>query len=113
MKKKSLLNGNQRPPDAVDALKNKPAWLKRALNPKTKMTARQETVQTETVDGMLFPRIRMVNGELKNFKDQAYDEAMKRKDFIKFKDDKEANAFARVLTRKIGKLRKLNKNGRP
>ena len=55
----------------------------------------------------------MVNGELKNFKDQAYDEAMKRKDFIKFKDDKSANAFARVLTRKIGKLRKLNKNGRP
>lgn len=111
MSKKSLLNGKQGPPDVVDALKNKPAWLKRALNPKTQMTKRQETIQTETADGMLFPRIRMVDGKLKNFEDGAYDEAMKKKDFIKFKTDEEANAFARVLTRKIGKLRKLNKNG--
>lgn len=111
MKKKSLLNGTKGPPDAVDALKKKPAWLKRALNPKTQMTSRQETVQTETADGMLFPRIRMVDGKLKNFGDDAYDEAMKRNDFIKFKNNREANAFARVLTNKIGKIRKLNKNG--
>jgi hypothetical protein len=71
----------------------RPAWLKRALNPNTPTTDARESVRTTSVelDGReaLFPTVRMVNGKLKKYEGQegrkeAFNIAMKKKDFIFF-----------------------------
>ena len=47
------------------------AWIKRALNPNTPTTVAKETVRTSSTEyngkEILFPTIRLVDGELKKF----------------------------------------------
>ena len=94
----------------------RPAWLNRALNPKTPMTVARESGRTGSkgVDEgreLLFPTIRMVNGKLKKYKgkkgiDEAFAIALKKKDFIEFNTRAEADAFSHGLSRYISQLRK-------
>lgn len=93
----------------------RPAWLKRALNPNTPTTDARESVRTTSVelDGReaLFPTVRMVNGKLKKYEGQegrkeAFNIAMKKKDFIFFNTPQEATAFSKGLSKYISQLRR-------
>ena len=94
---------------------SRPAWLNRALNPKTPTTDARESVRTRSVelDGreVLFPTVRMVGGKLKKYEGQeglkeAFNIAMKKKDFISFNTPEEATVFSKGLSKYISKLRK-------
>jgi len=96
-------------------MEERPSWLKRALDPATPMTEAKETVQTASIDGRLFPTIRMINGTLTEFKsvDAAYDYAINAGDFIQFKSDAEATKFSKTLSKLIGDKRSiLSRSGR-
>lgn len=86
--------------------KNRPAWLKRALDPSTPTTKDKETVRTMSVDGKLFPTIRMIDGKLVRLSaDEAYEMAMKKGDYIQLKDDSEATKVSKEISSLIGKAR--------
>tara|TARA_R100001015_G_C4470915_1_gene54624 strand:- start:132 stop:440 length:309 start_codon:yes stop_codon:yes gene_type:complete len=87
-------------------IKKQPAWMKRALNPNTPMTEARETIQTISIDGRLFPTVRMIDGKLKKLSvDDAYNMAMEKKDFIEFDTDKAATSFSKMLSKMVGKKR--------
>ena len=90
--------------------KKVPRWLARALNPKTPTTKDTETVRTSHRPlgkdrDVVFPTIRMVNGKLKKMsEDEAYETALKKKDFIVTKD---GLAMSKRISRRIAKSRNL------
>jgi len=87
----------------------KPAWLKRALDPSTPTTEARETVRTASIDGRLFPTIRMIDGKLTEFDsiDDAYDYALSANDYIEFKSDGEATAYSKSISKMIGDKRSI------
>ena len=91
----------------IPPLGNRPAWLVRALDPSTPMTESLETVQTASIDGRLFPTIRLVNGELVRYSniEEAYKTSLDNKDFIQFKNDDEATSFSKLLSQMIANKR--------
>ena len=90
--------------------KKVPRWLARALNSKTPMTKDNETVRTAhrpigNNRDIVFPTIRMVNGKLKRMsEDEAYETALKKKDFIVTSDGLE---MSKRISRRIAKSRNL------
>jgi hypothetical protein len=67
---------------------------------------------TTSVDGKLFPTIRMINGKLKKLSvEDAYKIAMEKKDFISFDNDDAATKFSKMLSSEVGKKRKKNNIG--
>ena len=88
-------------------IKNQPAWMKRALDPSTPTTEANETMRTTSVDGKLFPTVRMIDGKLKKLSvEDAYKIAMDKKDFISFDNDDAATKFSKMLSSEVGKKRK-------
>ena len=89
--------------------RRKPAWLKRALDPSTPTTEARESVKTASMDGRLFPTIRMIDGKITKFKSiqDAHDYAMKAKDFIQFESDDAATAYSKSLSNLIKKKRSM------
>ena len=87
-------------------IKKQPSWMKRALDPNTPMTEAKETMQTTSIDGRLFPTVRMIDGKLKKLSvDDAYNMAMEKKDFIEFDTDEAATNFSKMLSKMFGKKR--------
>ena len=90
--------------------KERPAWLKRALDPSTPMTQARETVRTASHEGKLYPTIRLIDGKLTKLSDdQAYNMAMDKGDYIQFKNDAQATAFSKMLSGMIGDKRSVMK----
>ena len=92
---------------AILPLGERPAWLSRALDPSTPMTESLETVRTASIDGRLFPTIRLVEGELVRYPtiEDAYQASLDKKDFIQFKNDDEATSFSKLLSQMIANKR--------
>lgn len=88
---------------------DKPAWLARALDVSTPTTEARESVRTASMDGRLFPTIRMMDGKLTKFESvkAAHDYAIKAGDFIQFESDDAATAFSKSLSKLIGDKRSL------
>ena len=94
----------------ADLPKERPAWLKRALDPSTPTTQAKESVRTASHEGKLYPTIRMIDGKLTKLSDdEAYDMAMEKGDYIQFKNDTEATKFSVMLSKMIGKRRSVLK----
>ena len=84
-----------------------PSWLQRALDPTTPTTENEESIRTTSVDGKLFPTIRMIEGKLVKLSlEEAYKMAIEKGDFIQFKSDEEADAFSQRLSNIISSKRK-------
>ena len=90
----------------------KPDWLKRALDPATKMTEDNESIRgmTGSIDGrqILVPTIRMVDGELVRYKPkEAFKMAREKEDYLVLpaKSDKEAEAYSKELSNEFGRRR--------
>jgi|TARA_R100000149_G_scaffold16765_1_gene6217 hypothetical protein len=86
------------------------SWMRRALNPDTPITQGNKTIFTESNEfqgkEILYPTVRMINGKLTELSSkQAFDMAIKKKDFIVFQDGPSANKFAKGLTDYISTLR--------
>lgn len=87
-------------------LVDRPAWLRRALDPSTPTTEARETIKTMSNDGKLFPTIRMINGKLTRLSDrQAYDMAIEKGDFIQFDSDEQATEFSKKLSDMVADAR--------
>ena len=85
-----------------------PAWALRALDPDTPMTEARETVRTMSMDGRLFPTIRMIDGKLTKLEpNNAYDMAIDRGDYIQFESDEAATAFSKRLSKMIDRKRSI------
>ena len=90
-----------------------PGWLRRALNKSTPPTKDQETMRTESASiargvEILYPTVRMVGGKLKKLSsDEAYDTALKKKDFVITKGRSQATALSKRLSAKVGRVREM------
>ena len=88
-------------------------WIKRALDPSTPTTEAMETVKTASGEykgkEILFPTIRMIDGELINLGEKAMDYAIEKGDFISFNTPDEAKAFSTGLSSMIDLARNTNK----
>lgn len=88
-----------------------PSWLRRALNKNTPTTKDRETMRTESASvakdlDILYPTVRMVGGKLKKLSsDEAYDMALKKKDFVVTKGTSQATALSKRLSAKVGRVR--------
>lgn len=88
-----------------------PSWLRRALNKNTPTTKDGETMRTESASiakdmVILYPTVRMVRGKLKKLSsDEAYDIAVKKKDFVVTKTEAQATALSKRLSAKVGRVR--------
>jgi len=95
------------------SMAERPAWLKRAMDPSTPVTKARESVRTASIDGRLFPTIRMIDGKLKKFDniDKAYQFAVKQGDYIQFDNDALATEFSKQLSAMIDASRSVaNRN---
>jgi|TARA_R100001530_G_scaffold32065_3_gene25219 hypothetical protein len=88
--------------------RNPPSWMKRALNPKTPTTKKNETIKTRSVEHngkeILFPTIRM--GRDGKFRKSGYKEAVRRRDYMTFDNPDAATKFSKRLSRMISHARK-------
>lgn len=87
-----------------------PSWLTRALNPSTPNTKGNETVRTTSFEyegkEILVPTIRMIDGKLTRLESQdAFKEALKKKDYLIFNSPSEATAMSKRISRMIGQSR--------
>jgi hypothetical protein len=97
------------------SLDTKPFYLRRALNPNTVTTGKNETVRLAQTDNIVYPTVRMVqpgkggtgNTRLKKLpvKD-ALQLARNKRDFIRFSNEKDARYFAENFSKLIDKKRK-------
>ena len=97
------------------SLDTKPFYLRRALNPNTGTTGKNETVRLAQTDNIVYPTVRMVqpgkggtgNTRLKKLpvKD-ALQLARNKRDFIRFSNEKDARYFAENFSKLIDKKRK-------
>ena len=74
-----------------------PSWFFRAIDP-----------ATPTLDGknFLVPTIRMKNGKLKDYDNDAFKEAVDNQDYVILPDDVDPEAFSKTLSNIIDKFRK-------
>jgi len=84
--------------------------LRRALNPSTPNTKANETVRTTSFEyegkEILVPTIRMIDGKLTKLSSKdAFEEALKRKDYLIFNTPAEATAMSKRISRMIGQAR--------
>tara|TARA_R100000544_G_C2201799_1_gene47131 strand:+ start:41 stop:367 length:327 start_codon:yes stop_codon:yes gene_type:complete len=96
------------------SLDTKPFYLRRALNPNTVTTGKNETVRLAQTDNIVYPTVRMVqpgkggtgNTRLKKLpvKD-ALQLARNKRDFIRFSNEKDARYFAENFSKLIDKKR--------
>ena len=90
----------------------RPAWLKRALNPNTPTTVAKESIRTASSgvgEGreILYPTIRMIDGELQQLTNkEAMDLAIKKGDYVEYDSIEEAEKASKKLSEHIGKERK-------
>tara|TARA_R100001510_G_scaffold56233_1_gene61399 strand:- start:1013 stop:1333 length:321 start_codon:yes stop_codon:yes gene_type:complete len=101
----SLLN---KLPKAVNG--KVPSWLSRALNPSSKATDRNETVRTTSFEyegkEILVPTIRMIDGKLTRLSSKdAFEQALKKRDYLIFNTPSEATAMSKRISRMIGQAR--------
>jgi hypothetical protein len=87
-----------------------PSWLRRALNPSTATTKNNETMRTTSFEyegkEILVPTIRMIDGKLTKLSSRdAFEEALKKKDYLIFKSPSEATAMSKRLSGLVGKAR--------
>lgn len=86
------------------------SWFERAINPLTPTTLRKETVRTASREfkgkEILFPTIRMINGELTELPiREAMEAAIQNKDFIEFDSPEAATKASKEISGFIGKTR--------
>ena len=96
------------------SLDTKPFYLRRALNPNTITTSKNETVRLAQTDNIVYPTVRMIqpgrggvgNTYLKklSIKD-ALQVAKNKRDFIRFNTEKDARYFAENFSKLIDKKR--------
>ena len=86
-----------------------PSWFFRAIDPSTP-TLNGKTIfsYTHEIDGknFLYPSIRMKNGKLKNYDNEALDEAILNHDFVILPSDVDPDEFSNTLSTVIDKFRK-------
>ena len=87
-----------------------PSWLSRALNKDSKTTNLNETVRTTSFEyegkEILVPTIRMIDGKLTKLSSKdAFEIAMKRKDYLVFNTPSEATAMSKRISKIIGQVR--------
>jgi len=86
-----------------------PPWFYRAIDPSTP-TLDGKTVFSETYEyndhNILVPTIRMKNGKLKDYDDDAFKEAVDNQDYVILPDDVDPDAFSKTLSDIIDKFRK-------
>lgn len=90
---------------------NQPAWLKRAMNPNTPTTSKNETVQTIDfeVDDVLYiaPTLRMgKDGLVRLSRKEAQDEAIRRRDAIRVPEGMTGTEFSNFISNTIDDARK-------
>ena len=97
------------------SLDTKPFYLRRALNPNTVTTGKNETVRLAQTDNIVYPTVRMVqpgkggtgNTRLKKLPvKNALQLARNKRDFIRFSNEKDARYFAENFSKLIDKKRK-------
>jgi|TARA_Y100000015_G_C2371322_1_gene80193 hypothetical protein len=87
-----------------------PSWLKRALNKSTQNTKDNETVRTTSFEyegkEILVPTIRIIDGKLTRLSSKdAFEQALKKKDYLIFNTPSEATAMSKRISRMIGQAR--------
>tara|TARA_R100000329_G_C7443236_1_gene155832 strand:+ start:54 stop:374 length:321 start_codon:yes stop_codon:yes gene_type:complete len=87
-----------------------PSWLTRALKPSTPNTKDNETVRTTSFEykgkEILVPTIRMIDGKLTKLSSKdAFEEALKKKDYLIFNSSSEATAMSKRISQMIGQAR--------
>ena len=96
-------------------LDTKPFYLRRALNPSTVTTSKNETVRLAQSDNIVYPTVRMMrpgkggtgNTRLKKLSvKDALQLAKNKRDFIRFSNEKDARYFAENFSKLIDKKRK-------
>ena len=96
-------------------LDTKPFYLRRALNPNTVTTSKNETVRLAQTDNIVYPTVRMTqpgkggtgNTRLKKLSvKDALQLAKNKRDFIRFSNEKDARYFAENFSKLIDKKRK-------
>ena len=90
---------------------NQPAWLKRAMNPNTPTTSKNETVRTiyfTTDEGTyIAPTLRMGKDGLKRLSNkEAIDEAIRREDAMRVPEGMTGTEFSRFISDTIDDARK-------
>lgn len=87
-------------------------WVKRALDPSTP-TLDGKTIFTQSSEyegkEILYPTIRMIDGELVDLGDKAMDYAIQKGDYVVFDTPQQAEAIAKMLSEAAGKVRETNK----
>jgi len=86
-----------------------PPWFFRAIDPSTP-TLDGKTIFSQTYEyndhNILVPTIRMKNGKLKNYDNEALDEAILNGDFVILPSDVDPDDFSNTLSTVIDKFRK-------
>lgn len=87
-----------------------PSWLFRALNKDSEATNLNETVRTTSFEykgkQILVPTIRMIDGKLTKLSSQdAFEIALKKKDYLIFDTVSEATAMSKRISKMIGQVR--------
>lgn len=103
MPKAALLNIKQES-------KGIPAWLTRAMDPNTPLYKGKSTIQTASseLDGkeILYPTIRMMNGQLKKLSDkEAFNEAIKKGDYLVYENAEQATQASKAISELIKERR--------
>jgi hypothetical protein len=94
---------------------NMPSWLLNAFDPKTRLHPTEGAAHTEGYeleDGrqILVPRVRLRNGEpvVLSGKFEAFDEAMRRNDFIVVPKGEDPTEYSKKISSLIGKMRGID-----
>jgi len=97
---------------------NPPGWFLRAVDPSSPIDPNEGAAHTESYeleDGrqILVPRVRLQDGEpvVLSGKGEAFDEAMKRGDFIVVPDGQDPDGYSKTLSSLIGKMRSSGGKG--
>ena len=94
---------------------NMPSWLLNAFDPKSKLHPTEGAAHTESYeleDGrqILVPRVRLRDGEpvVLSKKFEAFDEAMRRNDFITVPEGEDPTDYSKKISSLIGKMRGID-----
>jgi hypothetical protein len=97
---------------------NPPSWFLRAIDPSSPIDPNEGAAHTESYeleDGrqVLVPRVRLQDGKpvVLSGEGEAFDEAMRRGDFIVVPDGQDPDAYSRTLSGLIGKMRSSGGQG--
>tara|TARA_R100000734_G_C3300479_1_gene91206 strand:+ start:664 stop:996 length:333 start_codon:yes stop_codon:yes gene_type:complete len=91
-----------------------PSWFFRAIDPSTP-TLNGKTIfsYTNEIDGknFLYPSIRMKDGKLKDYDEEAFKKAVENQDYVILPDDVDPEFFSKTLSDVIDKFRKRSIDG--